>query len=120
MLPLRPAGRRRAQYAACIQVRHGKLDSEHADIDAALNMAPADQETEVAPPVEEPEEMPLPSDPKVIFLGGLFVLALLATAYVASEIVLPLVFAIISISCCSQPCAYWSGFTYRGCSRRCC
>ena len=39
--------------------------------------------------------MPLPSDPKVIFLGGLFVLALLATAYVASEIVLPLVFAII-------------------------
>jgi predicted PurR-regulated permease PerM len=61
----------------------------------ALNMAPADQETQVAPPVEEPEEMPLPSDPKVIFLGGLFVLALLATAYVASEIVLPLVFAII-------------------------
>jgi AI-2E family transporter len=95
MLPLRPAGRRRAQYAACIQVRHGKLDSEHADIDAALNMAPADQETEIAPPVEEPEEMPLPSNANVIFLGGLFVLALLATAYVASEIVLPLVFAII-------------------------
>ena len=58
-------------------------------------MAPTDQETEVVPPAEEPEEMPLPSDPKVIFLGGLFVLALLATAYVASEIVLPLVFAII-------------------------
>ena len=47
------------------------------------------------PPAEEPEEMPLPSDPNVIFLGGLFILALLATAYVASEIVLPLVFAII-------------------------
>src|ERR1700738_2265654 len=74
---------------------NGKVDSEHADIDAALNMAPDDQETEVAPPVEEPEEMPLPSDPKVIFLGGLFVLALLATAYVASEIVLPLAFAIV-------------------------
>ncbi|MGP0090323.1 MAG: AI-2E family transporter [Xanthobacteraceae bacterium] len=58
-------------------------------------MAPNDQETEVAPPVEAPEEMPLPSDPKVIFLGGLFVLALLAAAYVASEIVLPLVFALI-------------------------
>jgi predicted PurR-regulated permease PerM len=43
---------------------------------------------------EEPEEMPLPSDPKVIFLGGLFFLALLATAYVAGEIVLPLAFAI--------------------------
>jgi predicted PurR-regulated permease PerM len=58
-------------------------------------MAPTDQETEVVPPTQEPEEMPLPSDPKVIFLGGLFVLALLAAAYVASEIVLPLVFAII-------------------------
>jgi predicted PurR-regulated permease PerM len=58
-------------------------------------MAPTDQETEVVPPAQEPEEMPLPSDPKVIFLGGLFVLALLAAAYVASEIVLPLVFAII-------------------------
>jgi predicted PurR-regulated permease PerM len=58
-------------------------------------MAPTDQETEVVPPAETPEEMPLPSDPKIIFLGGLFVLALLASAYVASEIVLPLVFAII-------------------------
>jgi len=38
--------------------------------------------------------MPLPSDRKVTFLGGLFVLALLAAAYVASEIVLPLIFAI--------------------------
>src|SRR6202048_5150879 len=74
---------------------NGKVDSEHADIDAALNMAPDDQETEVAPPVEEPEEMPLPSDPKTAILGGLFVLALLATAYVASEIVLPLVFAVV-------------------------
>jgi predicted PurR-regulated permease PerM len=58
-------------------------------------MAPSDQEPKLVPPAEEPEEMPLPSDPKVTFLGGLFVLALLATAYVASEIVLPLVFAII-------------------------
>src|SRR6266540_3879942 len=58
-------------------------------------MAATDQETEVVPPAQEPEEMPLPSDPKVIFLGGLFVLALVSTAYVASEIVLPLVFAII-------------------------
>jgi predicted PurR-regulated permease PerM len=71
-----------------------KVDSEHADIDAVLNMAPNDQEIEVVPPAE-PEEMPLPSDPKVIFLGGLFVLALLAAAYVASEVVLPLVFAFV-------------------------
>jgi len=71
------------------------VDSAQADIDEVLNMAPTDQETEVVPPAEEPEEMPLPSDPKVIFLGGLFVLALLAAAYVASEIVLPLVFAVV-------------------------
>src|ERR1700737_3552169 len=95
MLPPRQAGRRRAQYAACIQVRYGKVDSEHEDIDAVLNMAPTDHATEIVPPAEEPEEKPLPSDANVIFLGGLFVLALLATAYVASEIVLPLVFAII-------------------------
>src|SRR5947208_3207390 len=62
---------------------------------AVLNMAPSDQETEVVPPAEAPEEMPLPTDPNVIFLGGLFGLALLAAAYVASEIVLPLVFAIV-------------------------
>jgi hypothetical protein len=60
-----------------------------------LNMSPTDHETEVVPPAEEPEDMPLPSDPKVIFLGGLFILAFLAAAYVASDIVLPLVFAII-------------------------
>jgi predicted PurR-regulated permease PerM len=58
-------------------------------------MAPTDKGIEALPPAEEPEEMPLPTDPKVIFLGGLFVLALLAAAYVASEVVLPLAFAII-------------------------
>src|SRR4030095_7590743 len=58
-------------------------------------MVPVQQKNEVVPPAEEPEELPLPSDPKTIFLGGLFILALLATAYVASEIVLPLVFAFI-------------------------
>jgi len=64
-------------------------------IDAVLNMAPNDQKTEVVVPAEVPEGLPLPSDPKVIFLGGLFVLAVLAAAYVASEIVLPFVFAIV-------------------------
>ena len=53
------------------------------------------QQKEVASPAEEPEEMPLPSDPKVIFLGGLFALALLAAVYVAAEIVLPLVLAVV-------------------------
>jgi len=58
-------------------------------------MTPTDQETKVMQPAEEQADMPLPSDPKVIFLGGLFVLALFATAYVASAIVLPLIFAIV-------------------------
>ena len=82
-------------------------------------MAPNDQKTGVVPPAEVPEDLPLPSDPKVIFLGGLFVLAVMAAA-VVSEIVLPLVFAIVLSSCCSQPCAYWSGCTCREYSRRCC
>jgi predicted PurR-regulated permease PerM len=69
--------------------------SGHADIGTMLSTAPADQGAEVIPPAGEPEERPLPSDPKAIFLGGLFVLALLATAYVASDIVLPLVFAMV-------------------------
>jgi predicted PurR-regulated permease PerM len=64
-------------------------------MDTALNMSPTDPGIEVVPPAEEPEDMPLPSDPKVIFLGGLFILALMAAAYVASDIVLPLVFAIV-------------------------
>src|SRR5450830_1497461 len=58
-------------------------------------MAPTDHETEVVLPAEVAEDLPLPSDPKVIFLGGLFVLALLAAAYVAKEIVLPFVFAVV-------------------------
>ena len=58
-------------------------------------MAHKQQKMEVVPPAEEPEEMPLPSDPKVIFLGGLFGLALLAAVYVAAEIVLPLVLAVV-------------------------
>ena len=58
-------------------------------------MAPSDQKTEVVTPAEVPEDLPLPSDPKIIFLGGLFVLAVLAAAYVVSEIALPLVFAIV-------------------------
>jgi predicted PurR-regulated permease PerM len=44
---------------------------------------------------EDDEDMPLPTDPKTIFLGGLFVIAALAVLYVASEIILPLVLAIV-------------------------
>lgn len=37
--------------------------------------------------------MPLPSDPRTFFLGGLFVLSFLAALYVASSIILPVVLA---------------------------
>src|SRR4029077_17616033 len=60
-----------------------------------LEITRRNRETELVSPAEEPEEMPLPSDPKVIFLGGLFALALLAALYVAAEIVLPLVLAVV-------------------------
>jgi predicted PurR-regulated permease PerM len=43
----------------------------------------------------ERPEMPLPSDPRTVFLGGLFILASLAALYVASEIVLPIVLAFV-------------------------
>lgn len=44
---------------------------------------------------DEADDMPLPTDPKTFFLGGLFVIACMAVLYVASEIVLPVVLAII-------------------------
>jgi hypothetical protein len=75
---------------------------------------------EVVSSAEEPEETPLPSVQKVMFLGGLFALALLAAVHVGAEIVLPLVLAVVLKLRWSQPCGYWSDGTYRGCSRRCC
>ena len=44
---------------------------------------------------EDDGDMPLPTDPRTIFLGGLFVFAGLAVLYVTSEIVLPLVLAAV-------------------------
>jgi len=41
----------------------------------------------------EEEAMPLPADPKVIFLGGIFLVLLLAALYITAEIVWPLVLA---------------------------
>jgi predicted PurR-regulated permease PerM len=45
--------------------------------------------------VDDQDDMPLPTEPRTIFLGGLFALALLAALYVASPIVLPVVLAIV-------------------------
>ncbi|HXR74906.1 MAG TPA: hypothetical protein VN737_02955, partial [Bryobacteraceae bacterium] len=40
-------------------------------------------------------EMPLPSDPRTFFLGGLFGLAVLTALYVASSVILPVVLAFV-------------------------
>ena len=40
-------------------------------------------------------DMPLPSNPKTFFLGGLFVFSVLVIAYVASSIILPIVLAFV-------------------------
>ena len=58
-------------------------------------MPDSDQQLEVEAPEELLADMPLPSDAKTFFLGGIFFLAILATAYVASEIVLPMTFAVM-------------------------
>lgn len=46
-------------------------------------------------PEDDPDDMPLPSDLKTVYLGGLLFLACLAVLYVASEIILPLILAIV-------------------------
>src|SRR5271170_850720 len=73
----------------------GLEHSQDATIDTVLNITANDQTIEAVLPAEVPEDLPLPADPKVVFLGGLFVLALLTTAYVARDVVLPLTFAIV-------------------------
>ena len=43
---------------------------------------------------EERDEMPLPTEPRTIFLGGLLLLAVLAALHIAASIVLPVILAI--------------------------
>jgi predicted PurR-regulated permease PerM len=56
--------------------------------------------TEVAP--ADQDDLPEPYDIKAVFLGGLFLLAMLAACYVAAEIVLPIVLAFV-LSLVLQP-----------------
>jgi predicted PurR-regulated permease PerM len=53
------------------------------------------EDTTIRPIENEREKMPLPTEARTVFLGGLFLLAVLAVMYVAAEIVLPLVLAIV-------------------------
>ena len=83
-------------------------------------MADKQKKLEVVPPAEEPEEMPLPSDPKVIFLGGLFALALLAAVSVAADIVLPLVLAVVLKLLLQPAMRVLERWHVPRCSPRCC
>ena len=71
-----------------------------------MNEEPAGPETVEAPPADDAEQPRQAPDPKTIFLGGLFVLALLAAAYVAADILLPLVLAFI-LKLLLQPAMRW-------------
>ena len=65
----------------------------------------ADRPSAAAPPAAaaaDEDDLPVPSDIKTVFLGGLFLLAMLAACYVAAEIVLPIVLAFV-LSLVLQP-----------------
>ena len=65
----------------------------------------ADRPLATAPPAAaaaDEDDLPMPSDIKTVFVGGLFLLAMLAACYVASEIVLPIVLAFV-LSLVLQP-----------------
>ena len=57
----------------------------------------ADRPSTAAPtaPAADEDDLPIPSDINAVFLGGLFLLAMLAACYVAAEIVLPIVLAFV-------------------------
>jgi hypothetical protein len=63
----------------------------------------ADRPSTAAPTAAADEDdLPIPSDINAVFLGGLFLLAMLAACYVAAEIVLPIVLAFV-LSLVLQP-----------------
>ncbi len=45
--------------------------------------------------VEEAEDMPLPTDPRTIFLGGLFLIAVVSVLSIAHEVILPVLTALV-------------------------
>lgn len=55
---------------------------------------PEEKEESTAEALENAEK-PLPTDPKTIYLGGLFVLAMLVACYFAQAVVVPLVMAVV-------------------------
>src|SRR5438105_10943666 len=65
----------------------------------------ADRPSDIAPPAPaaaDEDDLPIPSDIKTVFLGGLFLLATLGAFYIASDIALPTVLAFV-LSLVLQP-----------------
>jgi predicted PurR-regulated permease PerM len=64
----------------------------------------ADRPTAAAPTADavDDDDLPIPSDIKAVFLGGLLLLAMLGACYVASDIILPIVLAFV-LSLVLQP-----------------
>lgn len=48
-----------------------------------------------AAPADDVPEMPLPHDPLVVFVGGLFILAMFAAMYVMRDIAMPVILAVV-------------------------
>ena len=80
-------------------------NSEVAAAGAATEAEPAEALNAAA--LDAPtNDMPLPQDPRTVFQGGLFVLALLAAAYFAKEVLLPIILAFI-LKLLLQPVMRW-------------
>jgi len=71
-----------------------KRPPERSSLTPVPDDNPSEPNAAVTEVVDE-TEMPLPSDPRTFFLGGLFGLAALAALYVASSIILPVVLALV-------------------------
>jgi len=71
-----------------------KRPPERSSLTPVPDDDPSEPNAAVTEVVDE-TEMPLPSDPRTFFLGGLFALAALAALYVASSIILPVVLALV-------------------------
>uniref|UniRef100_A0ABS3MB17 AI-2E family transporter n=1 Tax=Bradyrhizobium quebecense TaxID=2748629 RepID=A0ABS3MB17_9BRAD len=71
-----------------------KRPPERSSLTPAPDNEPSQPNAAVTEVADE-TEMPLPSDPRTFFLGGLFALAALAALYVASSIILPVVLALV-------------------------
>jgi len=71
-----------------------KRPPERSSLTPVPDDDPSEPNAAVTEVVDE-TEMPLPSDPRTFFLGGLFALGALAALYVASSIILPVVLALV-------------------------